>query len=714
MSTIPLNEHRKIKKRQEVKHMGKYYHSIIAVISQAEHSSYTHINDEVVTARNSALKKLAELNNIDRIDDDFIEEISKEQKESVDKIDLALMEIESFIKDNTNEDTNYIDNFNDHNSNSNDLIIDNDNINSDDPDLVPEISAGVVTNEENININNEREIGRGRGNTKRHHKILRDSIQGITKPAIKRLARRGGVKRIFGLVYEETRSVLKVFLEDVIKDAITYTEKPEPGFREIRINVELKQQENNIFSFPDLCKEADEFQFNKPSDDFFKRILENSEKYADEEEEEQSNRRKKRQEKYDVSDPFIDDSGMASFRSDNNNKSRPKIEGFYVWRGPLELENNNGKSSGKKRTYKRKKKDNNEEDEETGESKPRKRPTTEGIETIVVIDPEKSSFSSSSFINAIASNTSNNNNQTTAMDGIIHNSVQKVQEQQQIPKDSLYSSSFSNSNTLDDAQMNTLYKKRPKEQNNNTVTSKKIYHVESLNPELQQIILVFKNEVSKESFQNKSRFPESLKPILVKLLSKAYELGGFNENLFKMLTNILPYNKFTITRLCYRTMYPKAIHDARSKKLKLISQFKSSVDKAMPKLLKEYDERLAKIEPSPNVPFSSPFPSTPPPSSSNMDMDIDDYEGPDVANGAKAPNKEKPLVPKKFKWDNSIKSLLYQIIQTEMSIVVMSNQLAEAEERTERQSEQTCRKKLYQDLLTIWPDGWMSSQDIGK
>ncbi|CAJ0760177.1 1043_t:CDS:1, partial [Entrophospora sp. SA101] len=32
--------------------------------------------------------------------------------------------------------------------------------------------------------------------------------------------------------------------------------KPEPGFREIRINVELKQQENNIFSFPDLCKEA--------------------------------------------------------------------------------------------------------------------------------------------------------------------------------------------------------------------------------------------------------------------------------------------------------------------------------------------------------------------------------------------------------------------------------------------------------------------------
>lgn len=30
------------------------------------------------------------------------------------------------------------------------------------------------------------------------------SVQGITKPAIRRLARRGGVKRISGLIYEDT------------------------------------------------------------------------------------------------------------------------------------------------------------------------------------------------------------------------------------------------------------------------------------------------------------------------------------------------------------------------------------------------------------------------------------------------------------------------------------------------------------------------------
>lgn len=67
-------------------------------------------------------------------------------------------------------------------------------------------------------------LGLGKGGSKRHRKILRDNIQGITKPAIRRLARRGGVKRISGLMYEETRGVLKLFLEKLIKDAVTYTE----------------------------------------------------------------------------------------------------------------------------------------------------------------------------------------------------------------------------------------------------------------------------------------------------------------------------------------------------------------------------------------------------------------------------------------------------------------------------------------------------------
>lgn len=60
------------------------------------------------------------------------------------------------------------------------------------------------------------------GKARRHQHDKVDPIKGITKPAIRRLCRRGGIKRIGGLVYEETRAVLKAWLENVLKDALTY------------------------------------------------------------------------------------------------------------------------------------------------------------------------------------------------------------------------------------------------------------------------------------------------------------------------------------------------------------------------------------------------------------------------------------------------------------------------------------------------------------
>ncbi|KAI1458067.1 histone-fold-containing protein [Annulohypoxylon moriforme] len=64
----------------------------------------------------------------------------------------------------------------------------------------------------------------GKGGIKRHRKILRDNIQGITKPAIRRLARRGGVKRISAQIYDEVRVALRARLEHVIRDCVIYTE----------------------------------------------------------------------------------------------------------------------------------------------------------------------------------------------------------------------------------------------------------------------------------------------------------------------------------------------------------------------------------------------------------------------------------------------------------------------------------------------------------
>jgi histone H4 len=65
----------------------------------------------------------------------------------------------------------------------------------------------------------------GKTGGKRHTKRSTKPVsEGITKPAIRRLARRGGVKRISSFIYDDSRQVLKNFLENVVKDAVTYCE----------------------------------------------------------------------------------------------------------------------------------------------------------------------------------------------------------------------------------------------------------------------------------------------------------------------------------------------------------------------------------------------------------------------------------------------------------------------------------------------------------
>ena len=81
-------------------------------------------------------------------------------------------------------------------------------------------------------------------------KVLRGSIQDITKPAIRRLARRGGVSRISDRCYEETRCELKVFLEDVIRDAATYTKHARRNtIAAMDVVYALKRHDRTVYGF---------------------------------------------------------------------------------------------------------------------------------------------------------------------------------------------------------------------------------------------------------------------------------------------------------------------------------------------------------------------------------------------------------------------------------------------------------------------------------
>ena len=92
--------------------------------------------------------------------------------------------------------------------------------------------------------------GLGKGGAKRFRKGGSGNITGITKPAIRRLARRGGVKRISGKIYEESRQVIKGFLQNVVKDAITYTQySKRKTVTALDVVYALKRQGRTIYGF---------------------------------------------------------------------------------------------------------------------------------------------------------------------------------------------------------------------------------------------------------------------------------------------------------------------------------------------------------------------------------------------------------------------------------------------------------------------------------
>eukprot|EP00123_Amoebidium_parasiticum_P006241 comp17245_c0_seq1/m.16280 comp17245_c0_seq1/g.16280 ORF comp17245_c0_seq1/g.16280 comp17245_c0_seq1/m.16280 type:complete len:313 (-) comp17245_c0_seq1:52-990(-) len=89
------------------------------------------------------------------------------------------------------------------------------------PRQQPNQPPGISRNS-NVRHTTQETRSRYSSNHGKRHKIPKKGY--ISKPAIRRLARRGGVKRISSLIYDETRTALKLFLETVLHDAATYVE----------------------------------------------------------------------------------------------------------------------------------------------------------------------------------------------------------------------------------------------------------------------------------------------------------------------------------------------------------------------------------------------------------------------------------------------------------------------------------------------------------
>ena len=89
---------------------------------------------------------------------------------------------------------------------------------------------------------------------------MKKAIFGISKATFLRLARLGGMKRFSGNIYEESRGVLKIFVEQIVRDVITFCDyKNRKTVTPIDVIFALKQHRHAVYGFTQLFK----FSFKK-------------------------------------------------------------------------------------------------------------------------------------------------------------------------------------------------------------------------------------------------------------------------------------------------------------------------------------------------------------------------------------------------------------------------------------------------------------------
>ena len=122
------------------------------------------------------------------------------------------------------------------------------------PDWCAELRKSVAIDTGDGGNTGGRTGGKTRGKNsapmKRRRRVLKNSIHCIPKAAFCRLARCGGVERMSGNVFEESRGVLKVFLEEIVRDAIVYANYcKRKTVTTMDVIFSLKQHGRNLYGF---------------------------------------------------------------------------------------------------------------------------------------------------------------------------------------------------------------------------------------------------------------------------------------------------------------------------------------------------------------------------------------------------------------------------------------------------------------------------------
>lgn len=116
--------------------------------------------------------------------------------------------------------------------------------------------------------------------------------------------------------------------------------------------------------------------------------------------------------------------------------------------------------------------------------------------------------------------------------------------------------------------------------------------IESFKPELQEALYELKAAIEKESFEQKGKFPPSLKPMLTNVALLAIRLGDYNETFFDLMPKLFVYNRFTMKKLIKRIVHAGHQKLLTERQDDLLAELKKQADEGFERAKEEYEKNV--------------------------------------------------------------------------------------------------------------------------
>ncbi|KAI8342415.1 hypothetical protein BC941DRAFT_139985 [Chlamydoabsidia padenii] len=204
-------------------------------------------------------------------------------------------------------------------------------------------------------------------------------------------------------------------------------------------------------------------------------------------------------------------------------------------------------------------------------------------------------------------------------------------------------------------------------------------YLQPLTPKLEVLMDELRQGRQMLSFEEKSKFPPSLRLTMLKIGSVMFDtFHKVNDNVVAHLVTILPYNRYTMRKYLVTKSGPSAVNRFQQEIDKLKEKLTQAVNELMPLHIQEYEKKVSKQQTNPEW-------------------------------------RNSPPIERKFKCSLAIRKSMYDILTLHMHTVSLSNEIATLMDKPGNVvPEKRARRDMYIKLLTCWPEPWMTTYDISR